>query len=481
LFFSLITEWIETKTFSKTIQWMRREFINYVILSNNEYFANPDTVKYNTPMNRVSFGMYYILSNFMSNVLPNITFILVTSVYFFYNNMILGTAFFISNLILFGYIYFIWDILMDYKIASENSITENESYIGDLLTNFDKIILRGQAKNEIQLLNKKTKESIEFSDSYYDNVNIHLSIMTIFIYTIVILALYYIVYLKKDNKLTTKLFVSFFTILILYRDKFTTLLYIIPNYLEFNSRLNSASTKLSDLEISGVNKLTQNTYNSEQLTFDKIEYKNVYYKYKKNDTYLFQNFNLTINANHNIVGITGLSGRGKSTLLKLLLRLYPCDQGSITIDGKDIQNIDPIYIRNNITYINQSSKLFNSKIIDNLMYGCNSRTECSKYLEMILAYPKIQKLYENVDLINGNSGSLGEGLSGGQRQIINVINGLINPSPILILDEPTNGLDADVKKDLLSIIEVFKKHKKCIIIVTHDRDVYPLFDKRIQL
>jgi ABC-type lipoprotein export system ATPase subunit len=74
---------------------------------------------------------------------------------------------------------------------------------------------------------------------------------------------------------------------------------------------------------------------------------------------------------------------------------------------------------------------------------------------------------------------LGENLSGGQRQVINIISGLINPTDILILDEPTNGLDKNLKQDIISIINDFKSYKKCIIIITHDHDVYPIFEQKI--
>ena len=76
---------------------------------------------------------------------------------------------------------------------------------------------------------------------------------------------------------------------------------------------------------------------------------------------------------------------------------------------------------------------------------------------------------------------MGENLSGGQRQIVNIISGLINPTKILILDEPTNALDPELKRELLLILKTFRKYKKCIIIITHDRDVYPLFDETLEL
>ena len=116
-----------------------------------------------------------------------------------------------------------------------------------------------------------------------------------------------------------------------------------------------------------------------------------------------------------------------------------------------------------------------------MLYGCSNDGECQKYLDVILKYPAVQKLYENVDLKSKSAGSLGENLSGGQRQIVNILSGLVNPSKILILDEPTNALDLNLKKELLDIIDNFRKYKKCIIIITHDRDVYPLFDERIKI
>jgi ABC-type multidrug transport system fused ATPase/permease subunit len=179
------------------------------------------------------------------------------------------------------------------------------------------------------------------------------------------------------------------------------------------------------------------------------------------------------------VGITGVSGRGKSTIMKLLMKLHEYSEGEIYIDEVNIREIDPHYIRENITYVNQSAKLFDKPVMDNLLYGCKDEATCAAYLDIIMRYPGIQKLYQNVDFHHTKSGLLGEGLSGGQRQVVNIISGLVNPSKILILDEPTSALDGELKNELLQLINDFKKHKQSMIIITHDRDVYPLLDKTI--
>jgi ABC-type bacteriocin/lantibiotic exporter with double-glycine peptidase domain len=196
---------------------------------------------------------------------------------------------------------------------------------------------------------------------------------------------------------------------------------------------------------------------------------------------ILTNFNITLKTNNKIIGITGLSGNGKSTFAKLLLKMYQPKSGDIYIDGINIHDIDADYIRKNITYVNQTSKLFDKKIIDNILYGCNDIAICSNHLDEIMKYTKIRELYKNVDFKNKLAGSLGENLSGGQRQIINIIGGLVNPSKILILDEPTNALDMNLKQELLELIRNFKNYKKCIMIITHDKDTFRLFDEKIEI
>jgi ABC-type bacteriocin/lantibiotic exporter with double-glycine peptidase domain len=213
--------------------------------------------------------------------------------------------------------------------------------------------------------------------------------------------------------------------------------------------------------------------------FDNIDF--VYSSHDKTATKIFDNFSIHLDIQNKIIGICGLSGKGKSSFAKLILRLYEPTAGNIYIDNVNIKTVDPNYIRKNIVYINQNLKLFDKKIIENIHYGCENTTHCENHIAQILKYDKIKNLFKNIDIHNDSAGSLGENLSGGQRQVVNIISGLINPANILILDEPTNALDADLKKEIISLIQYYRNHKKCIIIITHDRDTYALFDKVINI
>jgi ATP-binding cassette subfamily B protein len=302
------------------------------------------------------------------------------------------------------------------------------------------------------------------------------------VFIIIFLSIGYLIYLYFDKQIDFTIFVAFFTIILLYRDKMITIIQQIPDFIEFLGRSDSVLVHFKNMENSyDLLKQNENKYKSINLEFNKLYFENVSFGYQSSDKLLFENLNISLDIDNKIIGVVGLSGRGKSTFMKLVLKLYKPKAGNIYIDGHNIDNIDPDYIRNNITYVNQNSKLFDKKVIDNMLYGCLDIDTCNAYLKKIMQYKKINELYKNVDIYNQRSGALGENLSGGQRQIINIIGGLINPSKVLILDEPTNALDPELKKELLELIRDFKKYKKSIIIITHDRDVHNLFDETVKL
>lgn len=219
----------------------------------------------------------------------------------------------------------------------------------------------------------------------------------------------------------------------------------IPQFIEFIGRAESVFKFFKDTEQDYL-KTQKIHYDPISLEFNSIQFKDVSFKYEKSENTLFENKNILLYTNNKIVGVTGLSGNGKSTFAKLILKLYRPISGKVLIDNIDINSIDTDYIRKNITYVNQTSKLFDKKILDNILYGCADEDTCNGLLEEIMKYPKIKELYRNVSFTNSQTGSLGENLSGGQRQVINLIGGLVNPSKILILDEPTNALDPALKK-----------------------------------
>jgi len=486
MFFSIISiiiyhiyNIIEDKLLTKLRNWIRQEILRIILNANNESLDQINFMELSSPTNRIGASAYLVFSNVFSELLPNISFLLMISLYFLYKNFLFGFFFFIANLFIIYYFYINWGEMMVLKKEYEASFSKNESDLLDIFNNMEKIIYRGESENEIDAFSEKISVTINKTLAFASTANNHSTIMTFYSIAIIFASIIYMLFLRQNNSIDKTTFISFFTVLLLYRDRVGSSINSVSSYIEYIGRadfvieiFNSMLTRIKNRE--------QTIYKPLELEFNTIKFENVSFKYNASNKLLFDKLNITVHTDNKIIGITGLSGNGKSTFTKMMLKLYDYN-GEIYIDGVNIKELSNEYIRKNITYVNQSSKLFDKKVIENILYACNNPQQCQENLKEILKYPKIAQLYRNIDLYNKQSGSLGENLSGGQRQIINIICGLVNPSKILILDEPTNALDPDLKKELIGLIKDFKKYRKCIMIITHDKDVYPLFDENIQI
>ncbi len=165
------------------------------------------------------------------------------------------------------------------------------------------------------------------------------------------------------------------------------------------------------------------------------------------------------------VAVTGLSGSGKSTLTSLIPRLYDPATGAVLIDGEDLRRYQLSSLRNQIAVVPQSPMLFGSTIIENITYGADSFDREAVHRATRLAHAdefidKLPKGYETV------LGERGKGLSAGQRQRIAIARALWRDAPIVILDEPTTGLDAVAEGYVLAAIENLLRNRTAFVI-TH--------------
>ena len=452
--------------------WIKKEIVDNMLKTNNENLSHENFTKLNTPINRVSSLIYFIYNNFVSNILPNLSILFVIFIYFIYNNFKFGSIFLFFNIIILIAAYFIITKMIPHMYNCEDNIILFESNIQEILNNFDKIIYRGYYKKESDNLDKEADNILGVHYKYYKKLMYFNIIINILVFFSIFILVFYLIHMFCSKKINITIFITFFTILLLYRDNILNSMQEIPEYIDFIGRYNYLENIFKSTIIYKDNdKLTK----IKNLNFDNIKMRNVSFKYS--NIKILDNFNLEMNTN-NIIGITGKSGKGKSTIAKLIIKMYKYD-GDIYIDNINIKNIDTDYLRSNIIYVNQNSKLFDKNIKHNLFYGCSDKSSIDK-LNIIMKYANIKKLFSKLNF-NNKVGASGGNLSGGERQVINIINGLISPSKLLILDEPTNALDIELKKDLIEVIKYFKRYKKCIIIISHDQDIFHIFNKKISI
>ncbi|MGN0408245.1 MAG: amino acid ABC transporter ATP-binding/permease protein [Bacteroides sp.] len=216
-----------------------------------------------------------------------------------------------------------------------------------------------------------------------------------------------------------------------------------------------------------VNEVTGN----HEVTFEGICAQNVDFSY--DETQVLDNFSLEV-PKSKIVGITGRSGSGKSTFLKLLMRFWDADAGKINISDTDIRQINTSNLRNIESFVTQETHLFGDSIFNNLRVAKedatleNMQEACKKASvhDAIMSFPKG---YDTP------VGELGDFLSGGERQRIGLARAFLHDSKLMLLDEPTSNLDSLNEAVILKSIKEAGSDKT-VILVSHRKSTMGIAD-----
>ena len=180
-----------------------------------------------------------------------------------------------------------------------------------------------------------------------------------------------------------------------------------------------------------------------------------------------------------VVALVGGSGAGKSTIVQLLPRLYDPHAGAITFDGQDIRSFGLDSLRGQMSMVLQEAILFTGTVAENIAYGRENATreEIIAAAMQASAHDFIQKMPDGYDTVLSERAS---NLSGGQRQRIAIARAFIRNTPILILDEPTTGLDAE-STELVQLALRSLMRGKATVIISHDLNLIRQADKIIAI
>jgi ATP-binding cassette, subfamily B, bacterial len=172
-----------------------------------------------------------------------------------------------------------------------------------------------------------------------------------------------------------------------------------------------------------------------------VTFEDVHFAYEDEAGEVLRGMNFEIEAGSR-VALVGLSGAGKTTVTSLIARLYDPQLGRVLIDGHDVRDFTLKSLRDSITFVPQEPLLFRATVVENIAYGNSgaTREEIERAAELAGADEFIRELPEGYETLLSERG---ESLSGGQRQRISIARAMLRESPILILDEPQSGLDAE--------------------------------------
>ena len=193
-----------------------------------------------------------------------------------------------------------------------------------------------------------------------------------------------------------------------------------------------------------------------------IDIKRVTFRYRPDAAEALRDVSLTIRPGE-VIGIVGPSGSGKSTLTKLLQRLYQPTEGAILLDGNDLNNLDPAWLRSNIGVVMQENLLFNRSVHDNIAFANPGlpRARVMELARLTGADAFIARLPQGYDTVIEERGA---NLSGGQRQRIAIARALATNPPILIFDEATSALDYESERIIQQNMAAITRGRTALVI-----------------
>ena len=205
-----------------------------------------------------------------------------------------------------------------------------------------------------------------------------------------------------------------------------------------------------------------------------IEAKDLSFAYPERQNRALENLNLTIQKGKK-VAILGKTGSGKSTLLQLLVRNYDANQGELRLAGKPIADYAEDTLRSQFCFLTQRVHVFSDTLRQNLQFASAVNISDEKMIE-VLNQVGLGKLLEQEQGLDIWLGDGGRPLSGGEQRRLGLARILLNDAPILLLDEPTEGLDRETERQILRLILAHAENKT-LIMVTHRLTAIEQFDE----
>lgn len=418
-----------------------------------------------------------LVSEVINWIFPRAITILIINVYFFYLHWMLGG---LSVLLL---VVFVWMNLFIYQRCTHLAKTDYIMFqdkmqdTQDLLSNSHTIYSMGYVQKEVEEYMKNTRR---FTDNFKDKLScMNTGTITMsFSVCVTMLAL---------NSMATYLFfkkeISYTNLIAI----FMTVIYYVPNISVIIGTIPEMIQRYSTLSV--VDELVQSLYENytkrrdpanekaeRTIASGEIVIQNLTFGYTP-DAPIFKDWSLKIKDKEKIA-LLGQSGRGKSTLVKLIMGYYPVPDGCIFIDGRDLHDYNLNHLRKQITFVNQNTKLFHTSLYQNICYGNGASKE---QVEQVIQDMQIDKVFQNLSQgLDTDVGVDGNKLSGGQRQMVHIIRAVLKRNRIVILDEPTSAMDKDTKAYVLRAIEELAKNST-LLVITHDETITRIVDRVVRI
>ncbi len=434
---------------SKLIIDLKRKFFNHIVHLDHNFHTTHKTGSMISRLGRGAGGMERVTDFMLFNTFPLLFQLILVGASLIYFDLATGLVVVAFAVVFVSFSLFMQQIQRNANIEFNNREDIEKANMGDIFTNIDSIKYFGKEmmiKRRYAKLTQDTKKSMMKFWNYYrwldagQTLIIGLGTLALLVFPILRLL---------DGSITIGTVVFIYTA---YGNLFGPLFGFVHGMRGF---YRSMSDFESLFQYSKVDNEIKDKPGAEDLEIrnGNVEFKDVKFNYGKRS--LFGRFNLDIKKNEK-VALVGHSGCGKTTLIKLLYRLYDVDSGEILIDGKDIRNFKQESVREALSIVPQEAILFDDTIYNNIKFSNPeaTRIEIMKAMKFAQLDKFIQELPKKENTIVGERGVK---LSGGEKQRVSIARAILADKKILVLDEATSSLDSkteyEIQKDLFRLME----------------------------
>tara|TARA_Y100000310_G_scaffold154465_1_gene154028 strand:- start:2550 stop:4334 length:1785 start_codon:yes stop_codon:yes gene_type:complete len=437
---------------------LKRKFFNHLLGLSYNFHVTHKTGGLISKLVRLGGAIERMTDVLLFNFSPLILQLVVVVISLMYFSLVPALVVLFTVLIFVSYCFCIQKIQEKSSIAAYNVEDNEKSNVADIFTNIDSVKCFGKEnkmRSRFKKLSELTKRAALKNWNYFRFMDSGQSL----ILALGIIFLFY--FSLKDflsGKLTLGSVVFIYTVFGTMMGPLFSFVHGIRNFyramasFEVIFKFNKIENEIKDKVNAKKLKVRNGT----------IEFKDITFRYGKRE--LFKNFNLKINKNEK-VAFVGHSGCGKTTLIKLLYRLYDVNSGGILIDGKDIRDFKKESLRREIAIVPQECILFDDTLYNNISFS-NSKAKKPDVFRAI-KFAQLDKIIN--DFPKGERTIVGERgvrLSGGEKQRVSIARAILADKKILVLDEATSSLDSrtehEIQKDLAKLME-----GRTSIIVAH--------------
>jgi len=440
-----------------TMARIRQRSYDYLIGHSYNFFANNFTGSLVQKVNRFARAFETLTDNLLWSILPLfVRMISIIIIVFLINKFVaLIILFWIFIFLIFNIAFSQWKLKYDIKVAEIDS--KSTAFLSDTIANQNTIQLFSKFDSESKGYKKITEEQATIYKLNWNLDSIMWAVQALLGVVIEFLLFYFTIKYWEKGLVTIGVFVLFQTYIISLLEQLWGFNRVVKNiYQAYADSKEMVEILLLPYEIKDIpasKKL--------EITGGKIEFKNLEFSFNETRKIL-KDINLEIKPGEK-VAFVGSSGAGKTTFIRLLLRLYSPTSGKILIDGQNILEVTQDSLRKNISLVPQDPILFHRTLLENIAYGRPdaSREEVENAAMLAHCNEFIKSFPLGLDTYVGERGVK---LSGGERQRVAIARAILKNAPILILDEATSSLDSKSEILIQDALNNLMKNRTTIVI-----------------